>query len=149
MPCCSGVPLAKVKNCLTFATAATRSAGPLTHPIFHPVVLNVLPPELIVSVRSGMPGVLAKGMCSCGANARCSYTSSLMTTASWRAASSAIVAHSAAVKTLPVGLCGVLSRTSAVRSLNAAARASSSSAKSGKRSGTVRRTPPARAMSAA
>ena len=40
-------------------TAATSAAGPHTQPIFHPVVLNVLPPLEMTSVRSRMPGSVA------------------------------------------------------------------------------------------
>ena len=52
-------------------TAVTSSAGPHTHPTFQPVKLNVLPAELIVSVRSAMPGKVASGRCS-PSNTRCS-----------------------------------------------------------------------------
>ena len=48
------------------------SAGPLTQPTFHPVVENVFPAELIVSVRCAIPGSVATGMCSDPAKARCS-----------------------------------------------------------------------------
>ena len=43
--------------------AATSGAGPHSQPIFHPVVLNVLPPDEIVSVRSAIPGSVASGTC--------------------------------------------------------------------------------------
>ncbi len=53
------------------------------------------------------------------------------------------------MKTLPVGLCGVLSSTSRVRDEKAARSDASSTAKSGKRSTDVRRVAPARAIVAA
>ena len=47
-------------------------AGPHIQPIFHPVVLNVLPPDEIVSVRSAMPGSVAIGTWAAPGNTRCS-----------------------------------------------------------------------------
>ena len=61
-----------VRNCLTARTAATASAGPLTHPTFHPVVEKVLPAEEMVRVRSHIPGSVATGTCSAPSNVRCS-----------------------------------------------------------------------------
>ena len=57
----NGAPLTYVRNCLAVRTAVTSGAGPHIQPIFHPVVLNVLPPDEIVSVRSAMPGRVAIG----------------------------------------------------------------------------------------
>ena len=59
------------------------------------------------------------------------------------------MASSARVKTDPVGLCGELSRISRVRAVMAARSASRSGLKSGGRSVTGTRTPPAMAMQAA
>ena len=50
-----------VSHCFAERTAATRSAGPVTHPIFQPVNENVLPADEIVSVRSPMPGSVQSG----------------------------------------------------------------------------------------
>ena len=61
----------------------------------------------------------------------------------------AIVASSSRVNTVPVGLCGVLSRMSLVRSVIARASSPRSGRKSGGRSVTGTRTPPAMAMLAA
>ena len=61
-----------VRTCLAVFVASTRAAGPHAHPIFQPVVLNVLPPDEIVSVRSAMPGSVAIGMCSAPEKTRCS-----------------------------------------------------------------------------
>src|ERR1019366_6400434 len=58
-----GAPEVYVRNCLAARTAATKGAGPVTQPTFHPVNENVLPPEEIDSVRSAMPGNVAKGTC--------------------------------------------------------------------------------------
>ena len=41
---------------MTVFTAATRSGGAQTQPIFQPVHENVLPPDEMVTVRSRMPG---------------------------------------------------------------------------------------------
>ena len=60
--CCSGVPPAKVRNCLTARVAATSSAGPEHQPIFQPVNENDLPTLEIVSVRDAIPGSVAIGM---------------------------------------------------------------------------------------
>ena len=57
-------------------------------------------------------------MCS-PSKTRCSYTSSVTTSRSRSTASSAIAASSSRVSTVPVGLCGVLSRISRVRSVTA------------------------------
>lgn len=67
----NGPPLTYVRNCLAVRTAVTSSGVPVTQPIFHPVKENVLPPELIVTVRSRMPGRVAIGMCW-PSNTRCS-----------------------------------------------------------------------------
>ena len=45
-----------MRNCFASRTASTRSAGPVTQPTFQPVNENVLPAELMDSVRSRMPG---------------------------------------------------------------------------------------------
>ncbi len=52
--------------------AVTIAAGPHIQPIFQPVVLNVLPPDEIVSVRSTIPGSVAIGTCWAPGNTRCS-----------------------------------------------------------------------------
>jgi len=49
----------------------TRALVPVTQPTFHPVNEKVLPAELIVTVRSRMPGSEAIGMCS-PSNTMCS-----------------------------------------------------------------------------
>src|ERR1035441_10977547 len=51
-------------NCLVVLTAVTSSGAALTQPIFQPVNENVLPAELIVTVRSRIPGNEAIGTCS-------------------------------------------------------------------------------------
>jgi hypothetical protein len=61
-----------VRNCLAVLAAVTIAAGPHIQPIFQPVVLNVLPPEEIVRVRSPMPGSVAIGTCTAPGNTRCS-----------------------------------------------------------------------------
>ena len=58
-------------NCLAPRTAATSSAGPHAHPVFHPVTLNVFPIDETVSVRSAIPGSVASGTCS-PSKTRCS-----------------------------------------------------------------------------
>ena len=68
----NGAPLTYVRNCFAVRAAATSGAGPHSQPIFHPVVLNVLPPEEIVSVRSAIPGSVASGTCEAPGNTRCS-----------------------------------------------------------------------------
>ena len=77
-----------VRNCLAPIMARTSGAGPVAQPIFQPVNEKLLPPELIVRVRSAMPGSVEIGMWSTP-KVRCSYTSSLMTTRSCSMASSA------------------------------------------------------------
>ena len=67
----NGPPLTNVRNCLVVLTAVTRSAQAVTQPIFQPVNENVLPAELIVTVRSRIPGSDAIGTCS-PSNTRCS-----------------------------------------------------------------------------
>ena len=52
-------------------TAATRAGEPVTQPIFQPVKENVLPAELIDTVRPAMPGSETIGMCS-PSNTMCS-----------------------------------------------------------------------------
>ena len=69
--------------------------GPVTQPIFQPVKENVLPAELIVTVRSAMPGRVAIGTCR-PSKTRCSYTSSVTTSRSCSQASAAIFVSSAA-----------------------------------------------------
>ena len=59
----NGAPETKVRNCFAVSTARTRWAGPDAQPTFQPVNENVLPPELMVSVRSAMPGKVASGRC--------------------------------------------------------------------------------------
>ena len=59
----NGAPDTKVRNCLAVRTARTRWAGPVAQPTFQPVNENVLPAELIVSVRSRIPGRVASGRC--------------------------------------------------------------------------------------
>ena len=49
---------------MTARTAATSSAVAVTQPIFQPVNENVLPAELIDTVRSRMPGSEPIGTCS-------------------------------------------------------------------------------------
>ena len=52
--------------------AATSAPGPHIQPIFQPVVLNVLPPEEMVNVRSAIPGSVASGTWVAPGNTRCS-----------------------------------------------------------------------------
>ena len=108
--------------------AVTSAAGPHIQPIFQPVVLNVLPPDEIVSVRSRMPGSVAIGTCV-GAREHEVLVDLV-------GDDDEVVldgergdrrANSSRVNTLPVGLCGVLSRISFVRGV-IAARSSSGSA---------------------
>ena len=108
-----------------------------------------MPADEIVRVRSRIPGSVATGTCSAPSKVRCSYTSSVTTHASCSRASAQTSSSSARVNTFPVGLCGVFSSTRRVRDENAARSDSSSTAKSGKRSTDVRRTPPASAIVAA
>jgi hypothetical protein len=49
---------------LAVSAARTSSAGPVAHPTFQPVNEKVLPAELIVRVRSRMPGSVASGRCT-------------------------------------------------------------------------------------
>lgn len=67
----NGAPFTYVRYCLTASTASIRSAGPVTQPIFHPVVENVLPADEIVSVRSHAPGSVEIGTCG-PSKTRCS-----------------------------------------------------------------------------
>ena len=67
----NGPPLTKVRNCLTVLTAVTSSGAAWTQPIFQPVNENVLPAELIRTVRSRMPGKVTIGTCS-PSKTRCS-----------------------------------------------------------------------------
>ena len=55
--------MAKVTHWWAFWTAAMRAAGPMTQPTFHPVNEKLLPPLLIVSVRSASPGRVAARTC--------------------------------------------------------------------------------------
>ena len=57
----NGPALTYVRNCLAVRAAVTSGSGPHSQPTFQPVVLNVLPPDEIVSVRSAMPGSVAIG----------------------------------------------------------------------------------------
>ena len=84
------------------------------------MVLKVLPPLEITSVRSRMPGSEAIDTCAASPNVRCSYTSSVTTIRSLATARSAISDRSAGLNTLPVGLCGVLRRISFVFAVIAA-----------------------------
>ena len=113
---------------MTRSAADTSLRGPLTQPIFQPVQENVLPADEIRSVRSRMPGRVARGMWADAASVktRCSYTSSVTATASYSWHNCAMSSSSVRVNTFPVGLCGELSRTRRVRVENAARRASGS-----------------------
>ena len=110
----NGAPFTYVRNCFTVRTALVSAAGAATQPIFQPVTLNDLPALPTMTVRSRMPGRVAIGTCRRPSKTRCSYTSSAMTTRSFRSATSAITESSSDVNTLPVGLCGVLSRIALV-----------------------------------
>ena len=133
---------------MTVRTAVTSSGVPVTQPIFQPVNENVLAAELIVTVRSRMPGRVAIGMCS-PSKTRCSYTSSDTTSRSCSQARAAIPASSARVNTAPVGLCGVFSSSSRVRGVMAARSASRSGRNPGGRRVTGTRVAPAMATQAA
>ena len=52
----NGVDVANVTNWWTDRRAAFSAPGPIAYPIFQPVSENVLPVELMVSVRSHIPG---------------------------------------------------------------------------------------------
>ncbi len=67
-----GAPLTKVRNCLTARMGPMRAEGAVIQPIFHPVVLKVLPPLEMLTVRSQPPGRLAIGVCATPSNTRCS-----------------------------------------------------------------------------
>ena len=95
-------------------TAATRSGAAVTQPTFQPVNENVLPAHPMVTVRPRIPGKVASGTCSASSKTRCSYTSSVTTSRSRSTASSAIAVSSSRVRTVPVGLCGVLISSSRV-----------------------------------
>ena len=125
MACWNGPPLTKVSHCLAVRTAATSSGRAHTQPIFQPVTAKVLPPLEMVTVRSAMPGSVAMGMCS-PSNTRCSYTSSVTTIRSRSTATAAMDSSSARLNTLPVGLWGLLSTSSRVRGVTAAASSSGS-----------------------
>ena len=68
----NGAPEEYDSQFLAPSTAATRSAGPVTQPIFQPVNEKVLPELEIVTVRSNMPGRVAIGTCSWSSKVRCS-----------------------------------------------------------------------------
>lgn len=139
-----------MRNCFAERTAVTSSGGAVTQPTFQPVKEKVFPAEEMVTVRSRMPGRPARGMWA-PSKTRCSYTSSVTTSRSRSTASSAIAASSAAVRTVPVGLCGVFSSRRRVRGVTAARSSSRSRAKApacGRRV-TGTRTAPAIAMQAA
>lgn len=104
-------------------------AGPQAHPIFQPVQLNILAALEMVMVRSAMPCKPASGTCWRPSNTRCSYTSSVITNRSAATAISAMVASSAALSTVPVGLCGELTISARVRGVTARRSASASRAK--------------------
>ena len=59
----NGAPFTYVRYCLTASTAVTSGAGAVSQPIFHPVVEKVLPPDEIETVRSQAPGRAAIGRC--------------------------------------------------------------------------------------
>ncbi len=102
----------------------------------------------MVTVRSRMPGSDAMGTCS-PSKTMCSYTSSLTTSRSRSTARLAMTASSARLSTMPVGLCGELSRISRVRLVTASRSASRSGRNSGGRRVTGTRVAPAIAMLAA
>jgi hypothetical protein len=100
---------------LTARIACTSGAGAVIQPTFQPVVLNVLPPLEIDTVRSRAPRRVAIGTCG-SLNVRCSYTSSVTMSASFAVASSTMRWSVSRGKTDPVGLCGSLTRMRRVRS---------------------------------
>ena len=59
-------------NCFAARAAATSSAGPLIHPTFQPVQLNVFAALEIRNVRSRIPGSVANGVWVRPSNSRCS-----------------------------------------------------------------------------
>ena len=99
----------------------TSSAGAVIQPIFQPVVLNVLPPEEMVTVRSRAPGSVAIGTCArtegevlvhlVGDDDRVVPMRELDDR----------LEHLAARAPMPVGLCGLLTRMIRVRSVTACA----------------------------
>ena len=97
------------------------SGGAQTQPIFQPVHENVLPPDEIVTVRSRMPGNVASGTCAAVEHEvlvdLVGDGDEVVLDAQLRRSSSS----SSRVKTLPVGLCGELSRSSRVRGVIARA----------------------------
>jgi hypothetical protein len=135
-------------------TADTSGAGPQIQPTFQPVTLNVLPALPTTRMRSRMPGTVAREACRAPVKTRCSYTSSASTSSSCSIARAARTPSSARVKTLPVGLCGVLSSSSRARGVTAARSSAASKVhgplpSAGGRRGTGRATPPAIAIPAA
>ena len=98
---------------MTVRIAASSSGGAHTQPIFQPVTLNVLPALLTVIVRSRMPGSVAIGTCSRAVEDQVlvhlvgEHEQVVLLRERRRCVSS-----SPRVKTLPVGLCGVLRRSS-------------------------------------
>src|SRR6266568_5118579 len=102
--------------------ASVISGGAQDQPIFQPVRLNVLPVEERVTVRSRMPGRLARGTCD-GSNTTCSYTSSVMARRSCFWQTRAIASSSPGEKTLPLGLFGEFGKTARVRGETAVSRA--------------------------
>ncbi len=117
-----------MRNCFAERTAATSSAGAVIQPTFQPVNEKVLPAEEMVTVRSRMPGKPARGRWE-PSKTRCSYTSSVTTSRSRSTARAAMAVSSSAVRTVPVGLCGVFSRSSRVRGVTAARSSSRSRTK--------------------
>ena len=145
----NGAELVKVTNWCTVRTAADSAGDAIAQPTFQPVTLKVLPMLPMVMVRSAISGSVAIGTCAAPSNRISQYTSSLITSTSWRRQSTAMVSSSARENTLPVGLWGVFRISARVRGPNAAASRSGSKRQSGGASGTSRTTPPAIATSGA
>ena len=139
--------MAKVRNWCAARTPAVSGGGAIAQPIFQPVSEKVLPSDESVTVRSAMPSSVARQMCSPWKTSR-SYTSSVRAITSCLRHRAAIRSSSARLKTLPVGLCGVLTRMTRVRSEKARRSWASSRAKSGGRRVTNRGTAPAMATHA-
>ena len=102
--------------------------GPTAHPTFHPVAFSNLPAEKIEIVLFQLLPMEAKCEWLSPSKVKNSYTSSEKTT-TWGQSSSISLIYciSSTVKTLPVGLCGVLKMNTLEVGLDKAARSTSGS----------------------
>src|SRR5574344_1047896 len=79
----------------------------MANPILHPVMEKVFERELQVITRPQAEGRDAQYVCSWGANIMCSYTSSVITKASYFTAKPTMNSNSSFVKTFPQGFDGL------------------------------------------